>query len=136
MLRIILITLLAVTPCISAENLERDDFIGVWKSDFPTTEGESSRLEIFQNWRVTFTRDFAGNSPTQILTTPPDAVRFIEDLMLIKLTDDRGDLRYKLSLSGWKSESTRALFGTMYMYREGKLFNGLPITFRLEPDDS
>ena len=58
---------------------------------------------------------------------------FVDDLAIIEYRDD-DELVYKLVLAGWKSESTRRLFGQMYMYRDGRIFNGLPIALESSSD--
>jgi hypothetical protein len=50
---------------------------------------------------------------------------------------DNGSLRYKLVLAGWLTSGIKKLFGTMFMYEpNGHLFNGLPVSFQQEVDDT
>ena len=131
MLRIILLLLL-FSPAVAADSLDRGDFVGEWRSNWPTTEGEVNVLTISNNLESTFTRKFSNEYPEQSYDAPPKLFNIVDDIAIIEFWDDTPALRYKLVLSGWKSQSTRRLFGTMYMYRDGKLFNGLPISLEGE----
>ena len=124
--------LLLVSSAFAADNFEESDFIGAWTNTYPITESESNSLKITEQHRVCFTRSFSSEYPDQKFTTEPNGVRFVDDLAIIELHWESGELAYKLVLSGWTSSSKRMIFGTMYMYRDGNLFNGLPISFEAE----
>lgn len=103
--------------------------MGLWISDHPATVGERNELEIHADGRARFLRDF-DESKDQEFVSDGSGTRVVDDLMILKFEGSTGEVFYKLVLSGWQSGSVRAIFGSMYMYRDGKLYNGLPISFR------
>lgn len=123
--------LVVISVDINAENLDRTDYVGSWVSRHPVTRGEVTKLNIAQDLSATYIRDFK-DAEDQILRSEPGDFAINEDIVIIKFRSPAGDLRYKLILSGWKLPKGRMIFGTMYMYYESKVFNGLPISFRAE----
>ena len=132
MIRILCLFLLLISPAFAAVNAEETDLIGNWINTHPITKGESNSLNITDQHRVYFTRSFSNEHPDQKFATEPNGIRFVDDLAIIELHWESGELAYKLVLSGWRGSSRRMVFGTMYMYRDGDLFNGLPISFEAE----
>lgn len=132
MIRLILLLFLFVSAASVAENLEQIDYVGTWTQGHPITEGEKSTLRISEEFAVRFTRSFSGKYPDQRFATKADGLRFMDDLAIIDFCWQDGELAYKLVLSGWRVSENRQIFGTMFMYRDGTLFNGLPVSFRIE----
>lgn len=130
MIRIFLLLLLSISSSLAADELSHQDLVSIWKSDHPMTQGETSTLSFAADMSARFTREFGGRSPSQQHVAGSDQVSFLDDLIIVQLNHDKYGGSYKLVLSGWKGGSDKALFGTLYMYREGALFNGLPISFR------
>ena len=84
---------------------------------------------INKDYSTHFERKFDhGNN--QKFDSPASLFTQQEDLLIIKYNNKQNELRYKLVLSGWRTGDTYALYGFMYMYRNGKQFNGLPVSFR------
>jgi len=113
----------------SAQNLEQSDFIGAWVSNSALVKGEQQYLTIAANLTTAFRRTFEGKNSDQLHTSDKNAAVVKDDLLIVKYQDDQGALVYKLVLSGWRSNSTKVLYGTMFMYRKGKQYNGLPVSF-------
>jgi hypothetical protein len=129
MLRILFLFLLLAPSAFAAGSLERSDYVGNWTNTHPITKGESNTLKITDQHRVSFTRSFSNDHPDQNFATDSNGIQFVNDLAIIEFHWDSGELAYKLVLSGWTTSGRRMIFGTMYMYRGGELFNGLPISF-------
>lgn len=129
MLRIFFLLFLLDSSAFAARNLDNFEYIGNWNNTHTITKGESNTLKITEEYRVSFSRSFSNGSADQRFTTDFDAIQFVDGLAIIDLYWEGGDLAYKLVLSGWTSSSRRIIFGTMYMYRDGDVFNGLPISF-------
>ena len=120
--------LLFSPPIVAAENFSLGDYIGTWKTTFPVTNGERTSLSIHADYSSTLVREFP-ESNKQVFDSSTDQFSTHQDLIVIEFrTPDRNN-SYKLVLSGWRSGETKYIFGALYMYRDGKLFNGLPITF-------
>jgi len=113
----------------SAQNLEQSDFIGSWVSNWASVKGEQQYLKITENLTTTFKRTLEEKNREQLYTSGKNAAEIKDDLLIIGYQDEYGVLVYKLVLSGWRSNSTKALYGTMFMYRKGKPYNGLPVSF-------
>lgn len=122
------IVMLALSAC-TASSVDNSHYVGSWSNTHPITQGESNTLEISDQYRVDFTRSFSNEAPDQTLVTESDGIRFVNDLAIIELHWATGELAYKIVLSGWSSSERRMVFGTMYLYRDGKVFNGLPVSF-------
>lgn len=129
MLRIFFLLILLAPSAFAAGNIENSEYIGSWTNTHLVTKGESNTLEITEQYRVSLSRSFSNGSADQQFTTDINAIQFVDDLAIIELHWDGGELAYKLVLSGWTSSSRRMIFGTIFMYRDGDLINGLPISF-------
>jgi len=127
----LLALLMLFSPLAFAEgSLEQSDYVGSWANVHLITEGESNEFRISENYSVSFTRSFSEPYPEQRFTTDANGVRFVEDLAIIEFHWEDGKLAYKFVLSGWKISNHRKIFGTMFMYNDGHIFNGLPVSFQ------
>ena len=126
---IIVIFFLFGSNLYAAENLRQDDYFGTWETYGPTSvKGEKQKLIINKDYSAYFQRKV--NDVLISLNASVEDYNQQEDVLIIKFKKPSRELRYKVVLSGWKSGDTYALYGMMYMYREGKQFNGIPISFR------
>ena len=124
-----IVLLLAAQQLFSAENLVKSDFVGSWASDWTAVENEKQYLEITPEFSSIFQRRFESEIDQRFET---ESIEFVDDLILIKYKNEANSLVYKLALSGWKSGGTKKLYGTMFMYKDGKQYNGLPVSFKFE----
>lgn len=130
-------TMLLATGLNFATTLQEADLVGEWitykpileplsRSDYlPTTH----RLLIDGDWNVQLHRQF-GSGNQQILKAPPQNVSFQDDLLIIDFDAGREKVAFKLVLAGWQSADTKLQFGTLYLYDDGELFNGIVITLK------
>lgn len=118
-------------PIIAAERLSQNDLIGTWTSNISVIKGEIQLLKINADHSVTFIRRFP-NGVEQSLTTYQDAggYQMVQDILILVFKKGTDKVVYKLVLSGWKTKNTKALYGTLFMYRDGIQFNGIPVSFR------
>ena len=123
---ITIILLLASGELIAAENLMRDDYDGVWKSNYAAVKNEKQMLTISLDSGSVFERHFDSNN-SQVLVT--DRYELIDDLIVLVFNSPDNVFGYKLALSGWKSKKKKTLYGSMFMYRNGVQFNMLPVSF-------
>jgi hypothetical protein len=126
MLRSALLLFFLPLATIAAENVGHNDLVGTWHSYWSSVDGEVNVLTINDDLSSQFARASIGAPNSLEYSWKSPEVTFVDDLVIIEY---RGDdkLIYKLVLAGWKSETTRRLFGQMYMYRDGHIFDGLPI---------
>ena len=111
---------------LAAENLVREDYDGVWKSNYLAVKNEKQDLEITLDSVSVFKRHLDSNN-SQILSTKK--YQLIDDLLLLTFNSPDNVFGYKLALSGWKSKNRKTLYGSMFMYRNGVQFNMLPVSF-------
>lgn len=111
-----------------AENLLPQDLNGSWKSYRSTTKGEINRLVIDLKNGGVFERQFS-RAKNQKAAFDASDIQLVENLLIIKTKTNKYSRSYKLVLEGWKLNRQKMLFGTLFMYSEGTLFNGLPISF-------
>ena len=126
MLRYALLLFFFPFATIAAENLGHDDLVGTWHSYWSSVEGEVNVLTINNDLSSQFARASVESPKSLEYSWISPEMTFVDDLVIIEYRDD-DELIYKLVLAGWKSGTTRRLFGQMYMYRDGRLFNGLPV---------
>ena len=115
----------------------KNDYIGSWQEHrgFGVVNTVNSRLNVTENslnitpeFNVTLKRIFNGDK-AQINTAKLDDITFINDFLIIPLSRNN-QVYYKLVISGWRSEHSTLIFGTLYLYDNGQLYNGIPISFK------
>ena len=112
-----------------SENLEQADYYGMWVSNRAPVAEENQTLTINSDLSSQFERKFK-NTGNQSFIAHSASAEIKDDLLILSYRQSDEKLRYKLVLSGWKSRDTKVLYGTMFMYREGNQFNGVPESFR------
>ena len=133
MIRCALLLFLLPLATIAAEDLDHNDLVGIWHSYWSSVEGEVNVLTINDDLSSLFARASVLAPDSLQYSWESPEIMFVDDLAIIEYRDD-DELVYKLVLAGWKSETTRRLFGQMYMYRDGRIFNGMPIALESSSD--
>ena len=126
MMRSVLLLLLLPLSAVAAENLDRSDLVGTWHSYWSAVEGEVNVLTINDDFSSRFARATNEAPESQEYSWTSPEILFVDDVAIIEYRVEE-KLVYKLVLAGWKTKKNRRIFGQMYMYRDGHLFNGLPI---------
>jgi hypothetical protein len=130
MKRVLAIILLLAFGCASAsENLEREDYKGVWKSNYTAVKGESQSLNIDLEIESVFERRFEDGKSHALQT---EKFKIVDDVLILEFNSPDGVYGYKLALSGWKLNTRKTLYGSMFMYRNGLQFNMLPVSFVID----
>ena len=111
----------------ATDNLSKLDHIGTWTSEWTVIEGEKQILIITKDKSSRFERNFNDNNK-QIFKS--NNIEYLDDLLIIKYNNYKGQLVFKLVLSGWHSYGKYKLYGTMYMYNEGTQYNGLTVSLK------
>jgi hypothetical protein len=129
MKRIFTLLLLFSVHVHASENLNKDDYPGTWYSGWVAVQGEKQTLVININKddSSSFKRVMPDGKP---ITLTSKSINRIEDIVIIYYSDSDGSLVYKLALSGWRSNNSKMIYGTMFMYNKGKQYNGLPVSFK------
>lgn len=105
------------------------DFAGHWQPLHPITKGEETSLTIAGDLSATLERDFVSGSRI-VMTAPPQEISGKETLVIFDFKNENDcSTAAKLVLGGWSSSGKKHAFGTLYLYRDGELFNGLPVSF-------
>ncbi len=110
----------------AADNLTQQDYDGSWNSNYVAAKNEKQVIKILLSGESVFERHFE-NSNSQILNTTE--FKILDDLLVLTFTSPDKVFGYKLALSGWKSQSKKVLYGSMFMYRNGIQFNMLPVSY-------
>jgi hypothetical protein len=121
----IFLFLVASQVC-AAENLTQLDYDGIWNSNYVVVKNEKQILKISLGGESIFERHFENGSSQMLNTTNPEV---FDDLLVLTFTSPDKVFAYKLALSGWKSGSKKALYDSMFMYRNGVQFNMLPVSY-------
>jgi hypothetical protein len=127
--RTILIFLFTCVPlhANAFENLTPSEYFDSWVAERPISEGEIMELVIPSNGKASLSRDLI-DYPDQSFKS--SNIEIIDDLHLFTFGSKADNIMYKFVLSGWKSKGgQKKIFGTVFLYQKGGLFNGLPISF-------
>ena len=113
--------------------ISKTDLVGTWETFFgfgnkPPQNATLNQLVIHKDYAVSFERR-SPKGEIQKFSTKKNGVVISEDIFIIQFRKNH-KLRYKLVVSGWKDKRMTLLFGTLYMYDNHRLFNGLPISFK------
>ena len=124
----VFVSLLYFLPllAVASENLTQQDYDGHWVSNYSAVKNEKQVLIISLSGESVFERHFESSS-TQIFKTRQ--FKLLEDLLVLNFISPDNGYAYKLALSGWKTRSKKVLYGSMFMYRNGKQFNMLPVSY-------
>ena len=129
----LLIFLVSISCLAGPETIPKDALVGKWVSyyGFNVTEPKKATintLEITQEFGFTFKRAF-DNGKIQLFAATASDFEMIEDIFIFSLSAN-DSLSYKLVLSGWVNGETKLIFGTLYLYEKGQLFNDVPVSFK------
>lgn len=111
------------------DTINRLDFAGIWTPLQPVTKGEETLLSIKPDISATLERRFASGESI-VMTAAAQKHLDDEHLVIYEFQDSKNcSIAYKLVLAGWESSGRKIAFGTLYLYQDGTLFNGLPVSF-------
>ena len=114
-----------------AETINKDGLVGQWHTLYPISKDEHTSLVIDDSLHGTFSRK-TPMKLNQTISFDNSDIEVVGGIFLIDLSNQNISIKYKLVVSGWITEENKQIFGVLYMYRDGALFNGLPIV--LTPD--
>ena len=127
----LILFILCHSPAVFSENLQLPDFYGTWIAKSTIVTGEKEKLFIRSDKSVTFSREFT-HYPVQLFKIGNNKFYLVEDILILDFDENEHGSKYKLVLSGWKTEKTKRLYGILYMYEHGEQFNGISVTFEPE----
>ena len=58
-----------------------------------------------------------------------DQFQYVDDFAIISFKPNSDNFSAKLVLSGWEHSDEKLIFGNIYMYKDGEMFNGIPMSF-------
>lgn len=110
-----------------------ESVVGDWHSNWTSVKGEEQSLQIRMDGTTRFTREFDNGTLIDVFSSKEDT-QVLDDIILVTYYDGDFGIRYKLVLSGWhiqegKTEAS-AMYGMLFLYQEGRQFNGFPVSFR------
>jgi hypothetical protein len=113
--------------------ITKQEIIGEWVthhgySSPVQTKATVNSLVITPEYNVIFKRNFPSGKVQTYRATLND-IKFNEEIFIIPLLKDN-KINYKLVLSGWRNGKRKLVFGTLFLYGEGELFNGIPVSFK------
>ena len=117
--------------------ISKNELVGNWVSHYGFGVSQPpgatlNSLNISNTFNSTFSRQFSSGT-SQSFTAPNSDLKLNNDIFTITFSQDN-QLRYKLVFSGWVNGDRKLLFGTLYLYDNGEIFNGIPVSFK--PDNS
>jgi hypothetical protein len=133
LLRILIFTLVSINCFASSVTITKKQLIGEWVSHYGYSTNShantrSNDLKITNDFNVTLIRSLeSGNK--QIFHASPSDMEISDDIYIFSFPA-KDSLSYKLVLSGWVNGDTKLLFGMLYLYDNGELFNGISVSFK------
>ena len=117
--------LLLISPGVFSgpATINDNQLIGTWAS----ATAQSASITIDSDLTASFVRTLKSGAHHNYTTS--GSISNIESVYIINLSNDSA-LSYKIVLSGWVNNNQKMLFGTMYLYENGELFNGIPVSFK------
>ena len=115
-----------------ADTLVDDQFYGVWSTASSVLSPKRQILNLSKDGGSWILIDDAGKE--EQLTLNKDNISIAYDLLTVLYRNDAQGYALKLVLEGWDIDNDKAIFGTVFMYREQnkvlQLFNGIPVSFK------
>jgi len=134
-MKIIYIILIFLSFGCHAESatITKQEIIGEWVTHYGygapiQTKTTVNSLVITPEYNVTFKRAFTSGK-MQTYRAASNDLKFDDEIFIIPLLKDN-KINYKLVLSGWRNGKRKLIFGTLFLYSEGELFNGIPVSFK------
>ena len=125
--RIFLLLLLTFSvPVWAMENLSQGDYLGDWKSREYSTTKERLFVTFSENSGFKLKRIFPTGAWQECDSGAEDVV-YLDGVMLAHC-NIAAKLGFKLVVSGYCSGETKIIFGMLYLYQDGVLYNGIPIS--------
>ena len=88
MRRFILMVLLLSLPALAAENLDRNDLVGIWHSNWSAIDGEVSVLTVNDDFSSTFARATESAPDSLEYSWQSPEILFVDDVAIIEYQDD------------------------------------------------
>ncbi|MEJ8569829.1 hypothetical protein [Elongatibacter sediminis] len=137
MIRTLLLLALLQIPafCWASSNLTEADLLGEWKTISPTAEIEKATLLVNKSGQFSISLSIS-REVAHLCITATDSIKNDEGIFIFNC-DSEDTIGVKLVLAGWKAGGEKALFGTVYLYENGQLVSGLPVSLhQFEPTDN
>jgi hypothetical protein len=122
-----LLVLFEHTPCLAVTTITQNNLIGSWTGKIPADVGEQDTLEIKSEGSSSFSRKFSDGT-VETLNADSSHTTHLQDITIVEFDNEAG-AKYKMVLSGWSTSNSKKIFGTLYLYNNGHLFNGMGIEF-------
>ena len=137
MIRLLLLLVLWHLPsnCWASGNLTESDLLGEWKTIGPTPEIESVALLVSRFGQFSIALSISRET-AQLCTAATDSIQTVEGIFIFNCMSE-DTIGVKLVLAGWKAGGEKALIGTVYLYENGEIVSGLPVSLRqFDPSDN
>lgn len=113
--------------------------VGEWESNQVSVPGEKQTLRFSADKSSKFVRTFKDGRVLSYDSYLKD-IQMEEDIIILEYHTEEFGLTYKMVLSGWHVEDAgvkgSALYGMLFLYQEGRQYNGFPVSFRPKIDKS
>jgi hypothetical protein len=109
-------------PAVRADTMGKNDLVGCWVRSY--TEPYPELLT-----KLCINDEFETHWYSEAETTAyiSSEHQYTDDIFIATYRKN-GEVGSRIVLGGWTQEERAAIFGTVYIYHEGHLINGIPIT--------
>ena len=138
----ILILLIACYPVFvfsEAKTLDLRNIGGNWQSHYgfgvtPPTDATKWSLQISPEDNIAI-RALYVDGTVIVSSAKKEDIKYFDDLIMIPFLGKSSGASSKLVLSGWENHGTNLIFGMLYYYSNGEMFNGIPMSFIQKTDN-
>ncbi|MCW8966160.1 MAG: hypothetical protein OQK82_05690 [Candidatus Pacearchaeota archaeon] len=113
--------------------IQKHKLIGKWVSHLgygakPKPSTRIDYLTITKEFNISYERNIS-KSKKQIIKARNTEFHKSNEFYIIDFNTEK-DTNFKLVFSGWVNGNEKLIFGMLYLYNKGQLFNGIPVSFK------
>jgi len=110
------------------KTLPQSGFVGSWK--LGEELAHIGKIQLVINDELTFTIDRVFPDGKEVSCKATEKASYIKKDFLVLTCKTSYDITHRFILGGWESNSgSTKIFGTMFLYNNEGLFNGIPVYF-------
>lgn len=128
-----ILTFLSFNIFAASVTITKEQIIGEWVSHYgfgnkKPANATSNFLKITSDFNITLIRPLSSGG-TQTFHASQNSIEINSDIYIFSFPA-KSPISYKLVLSGWVNGNSKLLFGMLYLYNNGELYNGIPVSFK------
>ena len=113
--------------------IQKHELVGKWETHFgygvtPKPDARIDNLNISKEFNVSYEMAIS-KAKKQVVKAKSTEFHKNDEFYIISFNTGK-ETTFKLVFSGWVNGDRKLLFGMLYLYNKGQLFNGIPVSFK------